>query len=561
MASTEAPSPRSLNASSSALCAEGCGVRKIERTKSSSSSETRNIFAFCSVMAMAAALSLGSCVQEQAESVPSDMDSPEIMASIAAGQTRTCVDADLNVLWEAGDEISVFLKTTENRRYGYQGEGGEASGKFSRVTGPTPDLFAARDYNYGLYPYDETATVDKTGTVTVTVPAVQPYKEDSFAPGMNVMVAASEDQYLAFKNVCGYLTVKLYGDGVKVKDITLRGNAREVLAGAGTVKVSPTEAPVLALGAEAASEVKMEADEAVELGATADEATEFWFVVAPTVFEDGFTVTVTDEEGNVLLEQATQQEVEIVRNVVYGMTAVEVKSGDEVPEDEIEGHKYVEMGPDGLKWATTNVGADSPEEYGDYFAWGETAPKEDYSWATYAHMQEGESSWLYINKYTFDDGHIAASWYWMQVDKTTGESSYIFRGDGLTELEAEDDAASVNWDGTWRTPTDAEWTWLRENCAWEKSEETVTDEEGNSTTKLLGYTVTNEETGNSIFLPAAGFRDGTSLGSAGSLGYYWSSSLDEGFSGGAWIVYFYSGGVLRGNDFRFSGYSVRPVSE
>ena len=525
-------------------------------------------------LAMAAALSLGSCVQEQAGNVlpagAADMDSPEITASIAPGGTRTCVDADLKVLWEAGDEISVFLKTMENRRYGYTGEGGEASGPFSRVTGPSYHYFSSVSYNYGLYPYDETAEIDKTGTVTVTVPAVQPYQKGSFAPGMNVMVAASEDQHLAFKNVCGYLTVKLYGDGVKVKDITLSGNAAEVLAGAGTVKVSPTEAPVLTLGGEAATEIKVEAEAAIELGATAEKATEFWFVVAPGMLSQGITVVVTGEDGNVLLEQATQKEVEIVRSEVYRMAAVEVKAEEPEPEPEIAGHVYVEMG-DGLKWATMNVGASKPEEYGDYFAWGETEPKEDYSWATYKHVIEGGTEWKDINKYTIDDGQTDGYWYMMQVDKTTGESKYVFWGDKKTQLEAADDAATSNWGASWRMPTDAEWTALRDET---KFDWTWTSEvhsvivlpDGTEVTNTVpGYRVTSKVPGyegNTIFLPAGGGRYGTTLYDAGSGGYYWSSSLGADNSYGARCVYLYSEGVLRSDDGRRDdGFSVRPVSE
>ena len=513
-------------------------------------------------MAMAATLSLGSCVQEQTAGDPlaeaSALDSPEITATIAAGETRTCVDADLNVLWEAGDEITTFLKTKENRHYAYAGEGGEASGKFDAVEGVSHHYFDAVAYNYGVYPYDAEAKIDKEGTVTVTVPAVQPYKEDSFAPGMNVMTAASEDRTLAFKNVCGYLTVKLYGEGVKVNGIMLRGNAGEALAGAGTVKVSPTEAPVLTLGGEAATEIKLEADEAVALGATAEKATEFWFVVAPGLLSQGITVVVTGEDGEVLLEQATQKEVEIVRSEVYRMAAVEVKAEEPEPEPEIAGHVYVEMG-DGLKWATMNVGATKPEEYGDYFAWGETEPKEDYSWATYKHVIEGGTEWKDINKYTIDDGQTDGYWYMLQVDKETGDSKYVFWGDKKTQLEAADEAASANWGATWRMPTDAEWTALRDeaNFKWDWTD----DYEG---TGVAGRIVTSKVSGyegNTIFLPAAGYRYGTSLYNAGSLGYYWSSSLSESYSDKARYVLFDSSYVYRHLSSRCYGLSVRPVSE
>ena len=197
--------------------------------------------------------------------------------------------------------------------------------------------------------------------------------------------------------------------------------------------------------------------------------------------------------------------------------------------DLINGHDYVEMG-DGLKWATTNVGADLPEEYGDYFAWGETAAKSDYSRSTYFDNPSGD-----------------------------GETFTKYALDKKTQLDLSDDAASANWGGTWRMPTDAEWTALRneDNFDWAWTE----DYNG---TGVKGYTVTSKVPGyegNQIFLPTAGYRLGTTLYSVGSLGYYWSSSLYESRSDYARNVGFISGEVYRLDNYRYLGLSVRPVSE
>lgn len=113
-----------------------------------------------------------------------------------------------------------------------------------------------------------------------------------------------------------------------------------------------------------------------------------------------------------------------------------------------------------------------------------------------------------------------------------------------------DDAARANWGGSWRMPTDAEWTELRTKCKW-----TWTSQGGKN-----GYKVTGPNR-NSIFLPAAGFRHGANLSDAGSIGYYWSSSLDTDYPDDARYVYFYSGEVGRDYYGRFNGLSVRPVSE
>lgn len=215
----------------------------------------------------------------------------------------------------------------------------------------------------------------------------------------------------------------------------------------------------------------------------------------------------------------------------------------------INGYAYVEMG-DGLKWATMNIGASKPEEYGNYFAWGDTSTKTEYSWATYKWMREGQSEWKYITKYSFADGQTEGIWY--DGDTFVGDNKT-----SLAEYSYADDAARQIWKGSWRIPTDAEWTWLRENCDWAWT----ADYEG---TGIAGQIVTSKVEGykdNSIFLPAAGFRYGTSLYSAGSVGNYWSSSLREDLSVDARYVYFDSEDVGRKDCYRYYGVSVRPVSE
>ena len=191
------------------------------------------------------------------------------------------------------------------------------------------------------------------------------------------------------------------------------------------------------------------------------------------------------------------------------------------------GHEYVDLGlPSGLKWATCNVGATAPEAYGDYYAWGETETKTTYSWATYKWCN-GSSSTLTKYNTSSDYGTV----------------------DDKTVLDPEDDAARANWGGAWRMPTDEEWTELRENCEW-----TWTTLNG-----VNGYEVKSKTNGNSIFLPAAGFRSYDDLNDAGYYGYYWSSSLLAGDPLGAWYVSFDSYYVSRDYGHRFCGRSVRPV--
>ncbi len=194
----------------------------------------------------------------------------------------------------------------------------------------------------------------------------------------------------------------------------------------------------------------------------------------------------------------------------------------------INGYEYVDLAlPSGLKWATMNVGATSPEDYGGYYAWGETEENNNYEWSTYKWRN---GSYDTMTKYCTD--------------------SYYGTVDNKTVLDPEDDVAHVKWGGSWRMPTEAEQDELRNNCTW-----TWTTQNGVNGYKVIG------PNGNSIFLPAAGYRYGAEVYSRGSYGGYWSSSLGSSYSNRACSLYFDGEGYGRDNGSRFNGFSVRPVSE
>ncbi len=188
-------------------------------------------------------------------------------------------------------------------------------------------------------------------------------------------------------------------------------------------------------------------------------------------------------------------------------------------------HEYVDLGLS-VKWATCNVGASSPEDYGDYYAWGETETKSTYDWSTYKWCKGSYST---MTKYCTD--------------------SYYGTVDNKTVLDPEDDVAHAKWGGSWRMPTRAEQDELREKCTW-----TWKTQNGKN-----GYKVTSKSNGNSIFLPAAGYRGYGSLYRAGSDGYYWSGSLYYGGDYVAFSLYFVSSVVDWYFNNRCYGQSVRPV--
>ncbi len=199
------------------------------------------------------------------------------------------------------------------------------------------------------------------------------------------------------------------------------------------------------------------------------------------------------------------------------------------PDDGCNGHAYVDLGlPSGLLWATCNVGATTPEDYGDYFAWGETQPKDTYTWDTYKYCS---GSIFTQTKYC--------------TDAEDGNNDYV---DNMIILLHEDDAATTNWGEGWRMPTEEEFQELYNNT-------TVTWTQQNGVNGRL-FTASN---GNSLFLPAAGCLANGNLYGAGSRGYYWSSSLLTDYSYQAWSLYLNSGDCEVSWDMRYSGQSVRPV--
>lgn len=201
----------------------------------------------------------------------------------------------------------------------------------------------------------------------------------------------------------------------------------------------------------------------------------------------------------------------------------------------IGGHEYVDLGlPSGLLWAACNIGSDNPEEYGDYFAWGETEKKDVFEIANYVYAKEGS-----------DELHPLLTKYC-----NNPEYGYYGFTDSLTILQPEDDAALANWGDGWRMPTVEEW---QELC--NKTTVRCTQQNG-----VYGCLITASN-GNSLFLPAAGHRWGDILSGAGYDGAYWSSSLFTDFPYGAWFFDLDSGYTCVSYYGRFYGFSVRPVHE
>ena len=206
-------------------------------------------------------------------------------------------------------------------------------------------------------------------------------------------------------------------------------------------------------------------------------------------------------------------------------------------DDDLNGHAYVDLGlPSGTLWATCNVGADTPEGYGDYFAWGETQTKSTFNWCTYRYCKGN-----YDHKLTKYCSNI--------------RNGYNGFTDNLTVLQPNDDAATVNWGSDWCMPTRAQWEELYQNT-------THTWKMQNGVYGIL-FTASY---GASLFLPTAGYRCGSKIDNAGSCVDYWSSSLNMdaqvrawGFYGDSSLNHMWSDGIRMCSIDRCYGRSVRAV--
>lgn len=193
-----------------------------------------------------------------------------------------------------------------------------------------------------------------------------------------------------------------------------------------------------------------------------------------------------------------------------------------------DSHQAIDLGlPSGTKWASCNVGASKPEEYGDYFAWGETETKDVYDSSTYK------------NGKTFLQEHF------FKPD----EFKYEYADLGCNIAGTKYDVAYVKWGGNWRLPTIEQFEELFNNC----------HHEWTTLNRVKGYKFTSKINGNSIFLPAVGYYYNSGLCNSGSYGCYWSSTQYPSNLSSAYNLYFCSGDSHTNYSNRYLGQGVRPV--
>lgn len=423
--------------------------------------------------------------------------------------TKIYVNENFNLRWTADDRVSIFNKNTSNQQFRFLGETGDNSGEFSKVEGTDYGSGEQLSNIVSVYPYREDTEITEEGVLTVYLPEEQIYTKKSFGLGANTMVAISSSNNLQYKNVGGYLRVSLFGEGRSVEAVELRGHNGEKLSGTAFVTMPLEGVPTVEMADYAFESVVLSFETPVELGKTAEESIDIWFVIPPTTFSEGFTISVfqTNDE---LFEMSTFKSIFIERNKLLTMSPVEVETVifPSLPVPEV-----VDLGLS-VKWASFNLGATRPEEFGDYYAWGETEPY--YYYLSFDGIYV-DGPWKPGKEAGYSN--LSYKWtisgYWDDLYKYCTDPNYGHNGftDGKTVLDLEDDTAHMNLGGKWRMPTADEMRELTRKCIWEWT--TINGVNGARVSR----------NGMSIFIPVSGYlRDHFSVG-VGNRGCYWTSSL------------------------------------
>lgn len=351
---------------------------------------------------------------------------------------------------------------------------------------------------YAVYP-STAAGAEEIETENIVPVTLSAENQDGTFASANICVAKENDGSLAFKNVTSVLHLTQTAADTKVNEIIITtGSATAYIAGTGTVDMSTTGQPALTLSSGQSNKIKVK---------SASAKSDYYIAVAPITLPAGtaFGFATGSELGGTNLSEAKT----IAANTIYNIGSMDASEID--PNTY---HAYVEI--NGLKWATMNVGATSETDAGHYFAWG---------YAEGCVRNTAGSGWVLASDNTIEK-------YFDTADFPNRDASSF------------QDAATSNWGGSWRMPTRAEFEALEQ-----------------------GYWVSDPGEGrkfgspNTIFLPAAGYGNGTSLFEVEYLvhGHYWSSSLYDPDS--AYYLNFDSGSANTSSYILSNGRSVRALSE
>lgn len=483
-----------------------------------------------------------SCSQKESTLVEERLgDVPlTVKATMADKSDSKTVLEDGNVLWTSGDAINLFFSNQSSGQFTTNIDTPSATAEFTgtlSVATGSAEIGTTGKAFWAVYPFNQNNTCDGS-SVTLTVPSVQSSLAGSFADKLNPSVATSPGLDLAFYNVCApfYFSVTQSG----VTSATFRGNNNEDVAGQVRVTMDSNGFPV-------AEVISGQGKKSITIyspnGGGFVPGTTYVLVLLPQTLSAGYTLTLNKVDA--VAECVVSKNAEFIRsqgrskmNADDGLTYTSVPVLDAI---------YLGLS---VKWRNRNVGAEYPEDYGDYYAWGETEP-----YYTEGHSQDNPCSNWRDGKSGYNDKSYM--WWngWYDITKYNTKSNFGTI-DNKTVLEAENDVAHVKLGGNWRMPTMSEFDELtatrnNSNYTWEWMQ--INGHNGWQVTYLLNN--------QSIFLPAAGLRHSSSLKYVDSYGEYWSSSLYPDTPFYAFHMSFSSSVAGSGYYYRNEGYSVRPVME
>ena len=492
-------------------------------------------------------MSIYSCTSDD-ETVQDVNDNSSVVTTFTCTQendgttTKAALGSEGKILWESGDAISIFDGNKANYKYSLGSESnGKSTGTFSgtgAVTGPY----------VAVYPYTAGATLNNDGTVSNIVhPDEQEAVAGGFDPKAALMIAKSETTTLQFKNAVGFIKVTPQFDCKKI--ILRAADKTQPLAGKGTIKFDGSDNPYIDF-----TDSK-ELSYSITLSGTITSGKAYYIAVPAVKLSENWTLTFVTENKN-YMRQVTQP-ITFARSRAWNLGTYATDGAYWVgPRGIVDSSQEVDLGftitgSDGKTYKvyfaksnlTTTGLAEKETDYGDYFAWGATEPWcTSYSGTTINGWKVGKSA-----GYTDDN----APYY--------DNGSYTkYTSDGEI-LKAADDAANVILGGDWQLPTKKIWVNLKEACKTSNYSAYFTPIDG-----CKGCQV-KRMTGNIqyIFLPAAGYVNGTSFVAVGSHGYYWSGTAYA--DNLAWHMgidpdqAFNSAIVAQNKSPRRYGYSVRPV--
>ena len=483
-----------------------------------------------------------SCMNDKPESIATD-ESREIIikATLESPESKTVLEGT-KVNWMPHDEISLFYGSGTKGGSKFTGTNSDVckttnfAGTISVITGGN-EISPEQTYFWGLYPYDPYSYCDGT-CVTTSLPCNQTAKANSFADDLAITIGRSQGLTMGFWNVCGMIQFSITEQ--EVTKVKITSNGGEKLTGTFRIGISSeTDRPYVDEVIEGYNSIILTPPEG-EQYFTPD--TDYVMMAIPTTMQNGFTITMTKGEDEVFV-RTTQNTITIKRGVIGKLGNVDANCPGNW---QTYVHEYVDLGlrfyGDKVLFATTNLGAQSPEEYGDYFMWGDIEKR-------YTDNNGFSFTWNNYLYYNTDNGKLTK--YCNSPQKWGLEGNY----DNRYWLCDEDDAATARLGGNWRIPTPVELEALADNTKVSYEWTNDYNNTGVSGTIIKGR---GAYAGSSIFLPASGYKKRNEDINR-TIGSYWSSEINEDNCNEATALRCIEGYSSLYNYNRCYGLAIRPV--